>query len=286
MWKDNWMVSIDLKDAYLSVPIYQDHSKYLRDGTTYEFQCLPFGLRNAPRVFTKLLKPVMAIIRQNGLRSLIFLDDMQLIAESRQILVRQTKEVLLLGFRINWEKSSLTPTHMITYLGFVIDSTQMRLTLLEKVQRIVRECQTTVCKESTSVRSLSRLIGRMSVTVLAVLPAPLCYRSLQARKNRALADSQSFDTIVTLTTEAKMELTWWVQMMREWNGRPSLPPAPDLIIETDASLLRWGAFSEQGRTGGLWSLEERKEHINVLELVGGVLATKTLKKAERLYMST
>lgn len=35
--KDDWMVTIDLKDAYLSVPILHDHRKYLRfvwKGTT------------------------------------------------------------------------------------------------------------------------------------------------------------------------------------------------------------------------------------------------------------
>ena len=106
--KDDWMVSIDLKDAYLSVPILQEHRKYLRfvwKGTTYEFQCLPFGLSSAPRVFTKLLKPVMALLRKRGIRSLIFLDDMLLMAESREELEQLTWETLvllrLLGFIIN-----------------------------------------------------------------------------------------------------------------------------------------------------------------------------------------
>jgi len=70
----DWMCSIDLKDAYLSVGIFQGHRQYLRFtwmGSTYEFTCLPFGLTSAPRVFTKLLKPVMAFLRGQGLRTII-----------------------------------------------------------------------------------------------------------------------------------------------------------------------------------------------------------------------
>lgn len=47
----DWMVSIDLKDAYLSVPVAQGDIHYL-----CEFQYLRFGLSSAPQVFTKLLK--------------------------------------------------------------------------------------------------------------------------------------------------------------------------------------------------------------------------------------
>lgn len=54
----DWMSTLDLKDAYLSVSVTQEHRKYLRfiwDDRMYEFTCLPFGLCSAPRTFTKLL---------------------------------------------------------------------------------------------------------------------------------------------------------------------------------------------------------------------------------------
>ena len=46
----------------------------------------------------------------------------------------------------------------------------------------------------------------------------------------------------------------------EWNGRPIHPRPPDLTIETDASLLGWGAIADGVSTGGLWSETERKQH--------------------------
>ena len=58
----DFMVKIDLNDAYFTVRIWQSHLTILRfvwKETMYEFACLPFGLASAPRVYTKLLKPVV-----------------------------------------------------------------------------------------------------------------------------------------------------------------------------------------------------------------------------------
>ena len=64
------MASIDLKDTYFSVIMAQQVRKLLRfswQGQIYEFQCLPFGLSSAPRVFTKLMNPVTVLLHQRGL---------------------------------------------------------------------------------------------------------------------------------------------------------------------------------------------------------------------------
>ena len=59
----DWIASIDLKDVYLSVTVWEEHRKYLRFSWMGTLQCLPFGLCSAPRVFTKLLKPMLAELR-------------------------------------------------------------------------------------------------------------------------------------------------------------------------------------------------------------------------------
>ena len=54
-----WMASINLKDAYFSVPIHKEHQKYLKFMWTkpYMFTAMPNGYDPATRKFTKLLKP-------------------------------------------------------------------------------------------------------------------------------------------------------------------------------------------------------------------------------------
>ena len=59
---------------------------------------------------------------------------------------------------------------------------------------------------------------------------------------------------------------------------PFSPLKSDLIIETDAPLLRWEAATNDMSAGGPWSEQEGAHQINLLELAGGALATKTFTK--------
>ena len=61
----DWLTKMYLKDAYFAVPIHPEHRKYLRfsmANKSYQFTCLPFGLASVPRVFTKTLRPVAALV--------------------------------------------------------------------------------------------------------------------------------------------------------------------------------------------------------------------------------
>ena len=80
--KGDYMMKLDLKDAYYGVPIHPESSKYLRfqfKGTIYEFRCLPFGLSLAPRVFTWIIRPIVAQLRSEGILTVVYLDDLPLI---------------------------------------------------------------------------------------------------------------------------------------------------------------------------------------------------------------
>ena len=106
--KQDWFCTMDLKDVYLSVAIRRDHRKYLRfiwEGKTFQFTCLPFSLCSAPRVFTKLLRPVMAHLRKQGLRSVFYLDDLLLMDQGKEYLMLKVTQVMelleSLGFMVN-----------------------------------------------------------------------------------------------------------------------------------------------------------------------------------------
>ena len=48
-----------------------------------------------------------------------------------------------------------------------------------------------------------------------------------------------------------------------------------MVIESDASMLGWGANFNNTSTGGPWTQEEKSHHINYLELLAAWLALKT-----------
>ncbi len=65
----DWFGSLDLKDAYFSISVAKHHRKYLRfiwKDRQFQFCVLPQGLSSSPRVFTKVLKPMYATLRQQG----------------------------------------------------------------------------------------------------------------------------------------------------------------------------------------------------------------------------
>ena len=73
-----FLASVDLKGAYYTVPIHPSHQKYLKfcfDGVFYKYTCLPNGLASALRIFTKLLKPVYAILWSMGHLNSGYIDD-------------------------------------------------------------------------------------------------------------------------------------------------------------------------------------------------------------------
>lgn len=144
--KGDFLISVDLKDAYFSIPVHPHHRKYLRfiwKEQRYEFQCLPFGLKSAPRIFTKCTKPIMSALRSHGHRGIIYIDDSLWMARTTQTMEETGTSVVNLfqqaGFQINEKKSSLQPTQSITFLGYVIDTVKMTVSLpQEKVQQILK----------------------------------------------------------------------------------------------------------------------------------------------------
>jgi len=156
----------------------------------------------------------------------------------------------MLGFVINIKKSVLEPLQKIDFLGVEIDSVDMTTSLpQEKVELIRKHCQDIMGKENVSIRELTSLVGRLSSTAIAVLPAPLQYRYLQRNQIQALSKSQNFDSIIPLSPQAKGEITWWIENLSLSNGRSLLTVPAQLVISSDASLQGWGQHAQAKQQG-------------------------------------
>ena len=88
----------------------------------YEFQVLCFGLASAPRVFTKVLKPVYAFFCKLGIRCIYYIDDslnmeqdFDKCKDNTNIMVQKLDD---LGYRINRKKSVLIPTKCIVFFNW------------------------------------------------------------------------------------------------------------------------------------------------------------------------
>ena len=233
--------------------------------------CL-FGYSLAPRDFTKIFKPVMAYFWFLGFRVIIFIDDLILIASSYDEYLQQLevlKQTLCeLGFTVNVEKSQLAPVHEILYLGFIINSITVRLQLpAVKLEKIVSACKALLAKHQPSVRDAAKVTGRLVSTLPAVNYLEMHYRSLELCRTQAWSGSLDYDKTLSLSSQARSDLQWVIENITQCNDRPFQVPKIDIYIQSDASLISWGALSGILSASGRWSQNESEHHINYLELL-------------------
>ena len=112
------MGSVDLKDAFFTIPMYEPHQKFLKfyfEGELYQFKCMPKGFGPSMRIFTKVLKPVFSRLRELGFISAVYVDDYLLVGDSfEECYSNILASVQLLhnvGYTIHAKKSILVPTH-------------------------------------------------------------------------------------------------------------------------------------------------------------------------------
>eukprot|EP00794_Sanderia_malayensis_P012626 gene12626-13916_t len=186
--KGDFLVKVDLKNAYYAVGLAsQKFVRFQWEGTLYEYNSLVFGLGPAPRVFTKILKVPVTLLRKLRIKLVIYIDDMLILAAT---------------------------------------------------QREMENLKT-----------------------------------------------NSYEAQITLSREAQLELKWWKENLTLHNEqeKPLKIQPPELTISSDAAGATggWGAAAQGVTMGGAWTPQERKLHINVLEMMAAKLAKKNLYKGEK-----
>lgn len=281
--KDAYMASVDLKHAYYSIKIAEQQQKLLCfkwQGRIIQFTCLPNGVSEGPRLFTKLMKPIFAKLREMGHVITSFIDD-TLISHSSfegcSQSVHTTVEFLRkMGFYINEDKSVLIPTKCLEYLGNVIDSEEMIVKLPERRrQKIVQSCKELFSCGKAKIRDVAKVIGSLVAAFPAVEMGKLHYRRLESAKIAALKEVKgNFDKRMDVTHEMKADLLWWLNNI-EVQNRIIFREGTETDLYTDASNLGWGASLNHQIINGKWSLAETILHINEKELKAILLALQS-----------
>ena len=108
-----YMVKVELKDAYYSVKILEEHTKYLTffaGSKLLKFVVLPNGLPSGPKRSTKLTKPAIVVLRLEGITIAICIDDLIILGETYEEClagnIKTIKIFLRSGFLIHPDKST------------------------------------------------------------------------------------------------------------------------------------------------------------------------------------
>ena len=245
----DWMASIDLKEAYLQVPVHPASRHFLRfmfRDTVYQFKALCFGLSTAPQVFTRVMAPVSAILHSMGIRMRRYLDDWLVQSTSWESLLGDLQTVLQLCHElvivVNPQKSNLVPSQVDQYLVVVIDSTSFRASPLEerisRLQSTAAEFQS--CASPTASLWLS-LLGVLSSLAHLVPGGRLRMQSLQLCLHRSW-DRQDLEAPVYASMECLRDLQWWLHLPRLSLGVSLSQVSADLHLAAIAFSCHLGAL--------------------------------------------
>ena len=155
--------------------------------------------------FTKLLKPVYATLRQSGHLSSSYIDDSNLqgddFNDSVTSVITTLKLFHSLGLVIHPLKSVPVPSLRITYLGFALDSIEMKIYLTQdKAQNRNDACDKILACSNPSIREVSSLVGPMTASFPAVMHDPLHFRLIDMDKTGALKHAkENFDMCIQLS---------------------------------------------------------------------------------------
>ena len=278
-----WATSLDLSDAYHHIPMRPQSQVFLcfqLGDKRYRFRVLPFGLMSAPWVFTEVMKQIKKWALSNHLILFQYLDDWLNLHMDRQVLLQSTERLVCLcvslGLLVNFEKSELTPSQSIVFLGERLElAVSIAYALPDRVSRIQSLITAALARSSLPLDQAESLLGVLVATYPTVPLGRLYLRSLQWHVIRAVRRGRALNPLIVLDPLTRSHLRWWACLDNLSRGQSFLPPAPQLTVFTDASLQGWGVAFQDRTFQGRWTRSSR--HINWLELRAVLSALQLLQ---------
>ena len=279
----SWMASLDLKDAYLHVPMRQNLHKFLALscwGKLFFFRALPFGLATAPWLFSALIEAVLSSLRAKGFNILGYIDDLVLWNKDKELLKSHVQETISLlerlGLTLNTKKSRPSPTSSLVWVGVVWDAIKgtwspqpKHIDEITRLANLLRESQRGSRRRWESFCGLVAFVSQFNRRAKHYMH-PIS-------KTGLFNHNTDRDAWVDYPLPLLEGLDPWTRMGSWLTPECFAPPASSSQCWTDASKIGWGFLDDQGRAWrGRWSKEQSLWHINVLELLTILFALKEL----------
>ncbi|CAG2244135.1 unnamed protein product [Mytilus edulis] len=288
--------AFDLKAGYHHINIFPNHQKYLgfswKFGETvkyFVFTVLPFGLCSAGYVFTKVVRPLIAHWRKDGIKITVYLDDGLCLAETEKLCceqsVRVKNDLILSGFVPNKDKCIWTPVQTLVWLGFTwnLKSSLMELPLI-KIENFINLIDVILSKAfKVKIRLLAKLCGK----IISFSPAIGNVTQIMTRCTFSVINlRQDWDQYVDLRqhSDSIQEIMFWKQNIHCLKPVPLLRNNSEFNVFTDASDIGAGGYLQgtdyiahrQWSTifsVGFWSQNEQIKHPELKALFNSLSST-------------
>ena len=280
----------DISSAYRSCNVLPSHRQFqgfqwdLGDGPKWFLDlALCFGLKSAPYLFTKVSDFCVRCAIHDGVRRCFnYLDDFIVIGGDKEEceLAQLKLETVLtdLGFKVAVKKS-VPPSQEVKYLGIIVNTLDMSLSIgedkLERVQLCVSDLMD---KKWCSRKNLEQVTGLLAHCSTVVKGGQTYTRRLY----NALKRTDSKCRRVKLGELALLDLKWWSSFLIVFNGKARMFSKDCKVVPlvTDASSSGFGAYTDSDFFWGFWKVDDcscihqerapqeeiYRDHINVGEM--------------------
>ena len=229
---NDWAFVFDLKSAYHQIPLHPEYHKYFgfkieKEGRQVEYYCyvvMPFGLNDASRVLTKVLKSPLERWRSMGIRVFIHIDDGLGYCSSKSEALRASEQVrgdlIRYGLLISESKCSWGASQTVQWTGFVWDFKNFKLWVPEeKLKRAEAEVEVLLRSvEGVPVRQVAKVVGLLGSFALA-MGSIVRFRTRALLMNIAReTETRGWGVQTVLGSREVEELKFWEQRLRGLNG--------------------------------------------------------------------
>lgn len=275
--KGDTMITTDVEQAYYQVPLHEDSQKYCgwqHAGKWYVPTILVFGLKTAPFIFTKIMRPVLQFVRMLGISGTNCIDD-NLWAAIEASMRKEVLPIVQLVFgKLGWvfnSKCVLEPSTVALYNGMWIDSKRYEIRAPDEKWERARKLAWTLWfrardGEQVLVNDLQVLTGVLQSIKLAVEGVDVWTRGIYADVNGCVQHYRRQDRqqppkdAVTHLGETAMEDLWFwatrLSQQRRYNGQPIKGPGTieQVTVNSDAGDLGYGMHATAEEGGDQWEI--------------------------------
>ena len=157
------MSVLDLKGAYFGAKIAEEYQCFLKfewDKVLYVSVCYPNGLGPCPRKFTKINKAPLSDLRAFHHIASGYIDDFfvqgQTYLQCERSVIKTALTFDDLDYVIHATKSRFIPKQIATYLGFIINTIRMIVTLTDEKKTYLKEkLENLLERETLAIREVA-----------------------------------------------------------------------------------------------------------------------------------
>ena len=229
----DWLFAFDLKSAYHQIEMFREHWKFLGlaleiDGVKkfFVFTCLPFGLNDAARALTKLLRFPLQRWRSWGIKAFVHLDDgigaVRGRAEAQRASDVVKADLAQFGLMTSEDKCTWTVTQEIEWTGWRIDTREFMIYVPErKIVKAEEKLEVLLQRvgQVIKVKQLASVVGLIISFGLAVGRSARFYTRFSSIEVARAVEKSGWGAALVLSEEVLSEVRFWVKNLRELNGQ-------------------------------------------------------------------